>query len=202
MQRALQEALASLQRHRVVRSLVSSRLNVRVYNRVVRSKSSINSTNQNRVYYLDIPANYDPTTPYRLFYISHWIGSRYQDVVSNNFYGLKTIAEANGEPAIFIAPSSDGSTWQEKDHALFDDLLAFDKEFTLIPIAVSEPEQVEPEILEDRVVQLGLVRMLREPIVVPSNGSTETLERLVALGKVHVDVGVERRHGASAWITR
>jgi poly(3-hydroxybutyrate) depolymerase len=66
--------------------------------------------------------------PYRLFYISHWIGSRYQDMVNNNFYGLKTLAQSAGEPAIFIAPSSDGQTWQEKDHALFDDLLAFAKE--------------------------------------------------------------------------
>jgi poly(3-hydroxybutyrate) depolymerase len=49
-------------------------------------------------------------------------------MVNNNFYGLKTLAEAAGEPAIFVAPSSDGSTWQEKDHALFDDLLAFVKE--------------------------------------------------------------------------
>jgi hypothetical protein len=91
-------------------------------------EKTINSTNQNRVYYIDIPANYDPNHPYRLFYISHWIGSRYQDMVNNNFYNLKTQAQAAGEPAIFIAPSSDGQTWQEKDHALFDDLLAFAKE--------------------------------------------------------------------------
>jgi pimeloyl-ACP methyl ester carboxylesterase len=89
---------------------------------------TINSTNQDRVYYIDIPDDYDMNKPYRLFYISHWIGSRYQDMVNNNFYGLKTKAEAAGERAIFIAPSSDGSTWQEKDHALFDDLLAFAKE--------------------------------------------------------------------------
>ena len=88
----------------------------------------INSTNQDRVYYLDVPDNYDMNKPYRLFYISHWIGSRYEDMVNNNFYGLKTLAQAAGEPAIFVAPSSDGSTWQEKDHALFDDLLAFVKE--------------------------------------------------------------------------
>lgn len=88
----------------------------------------INSTNQNRVYYIDIPENYDMNKPYRLFYISHWIGSRYEDMVNNNFYGLKTLAQAAGEPAIFIAPSSDGATWQEKDHALFDDLLALAKE--------------------------------------------------------------------------
>lgn len=88
----------------------------------------IDSTNQSRAYYIDIPDNYDMNEPYRLFYISHWIGSNYQDMVNNNFYGLKTLAEAAGEPAIFIAPTSDGATWQQKDHALFDDLLAFAKE--------------------------------------------------------------------------
>jgi poly(3-hydroxybutyrate) depolymerase len=95
---------------------------------VTTGERTINSTNQDRVYYIDVPNNYDMNQPYRLFYISHWIGSRYQDMVNNNFYGLKTLAEAAGEPAIFVAPSSDGSTWQEKDHALFDDLLAFVKE--------------------------------------------------------------------------
>ena len=95
---------------------------------VTTGERTINSTNQNRVYYIDVPNNYDMNQPYRFFYISHWIGSRYQDMVNNNFYGLKTMAEAAGEPAIFLAPSSDGSTWQEKDHALFDDLLAFVKE--------------------------------------------------------------------------
>jgi poly(3-hydroxybutyrate) depolymerase len=37
------------------------------------------------------------------------------------------LATAANEPAIFVAPQSDGSTWQEKDHALFDDILAFVK---------------------------------------------------------------------------
>lgn len=40
---------------------------------------------------------------------------------------LKPLATAASEPAIFIAPQSDGSTWQQKDHALFDDILAFAK---------------------------------------------------------------------------
>jgi dienelactone hydrolase len=31
-------------------------------------------------------------------------------------------------PAIFVAPQSDGDRWQEKDHAPFDDILAFVKE--------------------------------------------------------------------------
>lgn len=95
---------------------------------VMTGERMINSTNQDRVYYVDVPDDYDETKPYRFFYISHWIGSRYQDMVNNNFYGLKTLAESAGEPAIFVAPSSDGQTWQEKDHALFDDLLAFVKE--------------------------------------------------------------------------
>jgi hypothetical protein len=86
---------------------------------------TITSSGQNRVYYVDMPANYDMNKPYRLFYTSHWIGSRYQDVQGQNFYFLKPLIEADGEQAIFVAPSSDGATWQQKDHALFDDIMAF-----------------------------------------------------------------------------
>ncbi|KYF63172.1 hypothetical protein BE04_18590 [Sorangium cellulosum] len=86
---------------------------------------TISSSGQNRVYYVDMPRNYDMNKPYRLFYTSHWIGSRYQDVKNQDFYFLKPQLEADGEQAIFVAPSSDGATWQEKDHALFDDIMAF-----------------------------------------------------------------------------
>ena len=85
---------------------------------------TISSSGQNRVYYVDMPRNYDMNKPYRLFYTSHWIGSRYQDVKGQDFYFLKPQLEADGEQAIFVAPSSDGATWQEKDHALFDDIMA------------------------------------------------------------------------------
>src|SRR5690606_26291087 len=85
---------------------------------------TISSSGQDRVYYVDMPSNYDPDKPYRLFYTSHWIGSRWQDVEGQNFYFLKPLIEADGEQAIFVAPSSDGATWQEKDHALFDDIMA------------------------------------------------------------------------------
>ncbi|WP_437923964.1 hypothetical protein WMF37_33655 [Sorangium sp. So ce291] len=85
---------------------------------------TISSSGQNRVYYVDMPSNYDMNKPYRLFYTSHWIGSRWQDVEGQDFYFLKTQLEADGEQAIFVAPSSDGATWQEKDHALFDDIMA------------------------------------------------------------------------------
>ncbi|AUX27645.1 uncharacterized protein SOCEGT47_082430 [Sorangium cellulosum] len=86
---------------------------------------TISSSGQNRVYYVDMPSNYDMNKPYRLFYTSHWIGSRWQDVEGQDFYFLKPQIEADGEQAIFVAPSSDGATWQEKDHALFDDIMAF-----------------------------------------------------------------------------
>lgn len=82
------------------------------------------STNQDRKYYVDVPSNYDPNKPYRLFYTSHWINSKWEDVKGQNFYFLKPLVEADGEQAIFVAPSSDGAIWQQKDHALFDDILA------------------------------------------------------------------------------
>lgn len=95
---------------------------------VTSKEYKINSSGQERTYYVEMPANYDMNKPYRLFYTSHWIGSRYQDVKNQDYYFLKPLIEADGEQAIFVAPSSDGSTWQEKDHALFDDILALMKE--------------------------------------------------------------------------
>jgi poly(3-hydroxybutyrate) depolymerase len=94
---------------------------------VTNGKKTIKSTNQDRTYIIDIPANYDMTKPYRLFYTSHWIGSTSEAVRDQNYYFLKPLATAANEPAIFVAPQSDGSTWQEKDHALFDDILAYVK---------------------------------------------------------------------------
>jgi poly(3-hydroxybutyrate) depolymerase len=95
---------------------------------VTNGKKTITSTNQQRTYIIDIPTNYDMNKPYRLFYTSHWIGSTSEAVRDQNYYFLKPLATAAGEPAIFVAPQSDGSTWQQKDHALFDDILAFVKE--------------------------------------------------------------------------
>jgi len=95
---------------------------------VTTGKHNITSTGQSRSYIIDIPANYDPDEPHRLFYTSHWIGSTSEAVRDQNYYFLKPLAQADNIRAIFIAPQSDGSTWQEKDHALFDDLLAYAKE--------------------------------------------------------------------------
>jgi poly(3-hydroxybutyrate) depolymerase len=95
---------------------------------VTSGKKNITSTGQQRSYIIDIPTNYDQDKPYRLFYTSHWIGSTSEAVRDQNYYFLKPLADAAMEPAIFVAPQSDGSTWQQKDHALFDDLLAYVKE--------------------------------------------------------------------------
>lgn len=95
---------------------------------VTSGKKTIMSTGQQRSYIIDIPEGYDMNKPYRLFYTSHWIGSTSEAVRDQNYYFLKPLANAANEPAIFVAPQSDGSTWQEKDHALFDDILAYVKE--------------------------------------------------------------------------
>jgi poly(3-hydroxybutyrate) depolymerase len=95
---------------------------------VTTGKKTITSTGQQRTYIIDIPANYDMNKPYRLFYASHWIGSTSEAVRDQNYYFLKPLATAANDPAIFVAPQSDGSTWQQKDHALFDDILAYVKQ--------------------------------------------------------------------------
>jgi poly(3-hydroxybutyrate) depolymerase len=95
---------------------------------VTSGKKTITSTGQQRSYIIDIPSDYDMNKPYRLFYTSHWIGSTSEAVRDQNYYFLKPLATAAKEPAIFVAPQSDGSTWQEKDHALFDDILAYVKD--------------------------------------------------------------------------
>ena len=101
----------------------------------------INVNGTNRDYAIDIPNNYDPNKPYRLFYTSHWFGGSAKDVVNGTvsnggadnwaFFGLKRMANEAGEPAIFIAPSMNGSTWDlagnGADHALFSSLLNYAK---------------------------------------------------------------------------
>lgn len=103
--------------------------------------AQINVNGKNRDYAIDIPNNYDPNKPYRLFYTSHWFGGSAKDVVNGTvsnggadnwaFFGLKRMANEAGEQAIFIAPSMDGSTWDlggnGADHALFSKLLDYAK---------------------------------------------------------------------------
>lgn len=97
----------------------------------------ITSSGKEREYAIDVPANYDPTKPYRLIYCSHWIWSSAKDVVNGTvsnggaanwaFFGLKRVLDSAGVQAIFIAPTADGGMWGEADHALFDNLLSYAK---------------------------------------------------------------------------
>ena len=103
--------------------------------------AQINVNGKNRDYAIDIPSNYDPNKPYRLFYTSHWFGGSAKDVVNGTvsnggadnwaFFGLKRMANEAGEQAIFIAPSMNGATWDlagnGADHALFSNLLNYAK---------------------------------------------------------------------------
>jgi poly(3-hydroxybutyrate) depolymerase len=96
---------------------------------------TITSGGQERRYIIDIPANYDMNKPYRFFYTSHWISARAEDVVGQNYYFLKPLAEAANEPAIFLAPQAlpgnPTGTWDTRgptDQVLFDDILAYVKE--------------------------------------------------------------------------
>jgi poly(3-hydroxybutyrate) depolymerase len=65
--------------------------------------------------------------PYRLFYTSHYLNGTAEIVRTSNYYGLKPYATAANEPAIFVAPQGQNNTWTQKDHSLFDDLVAFVK---------------------------------------------------------------------------
>jgi predicted esterase len=105
------------------------------------TRLKITSGGMNREYIIDIPANYDPSHPYRLIF------SWYQAYGSNTgnanglhpandgpnfnaqnyaYYGLHREATAANQPAIFVAPGGMGNLpWDyNRDVVLFDDLLA------------------------------------------------------------------------------
>jgi poly(3-hydroxybutyrate) depolymerase len=87
---------------------------------------TITSAGLSREYIIDIPANYDPTKPYRLIFAMHWYGGSMQQVANEKFFSLKPLAENDNVPCIWVAPNGTGSTrgWDlaEKDHAFFDDM--------------------------------------------------------------------------------
>jgi len=95
----------------------------------------------NREYIIDIPADYNPTKPYRLVFSWHQaygsdVGNANGQYPANNgpnfdaahyaFFGLKRAAADVGDSAIFVAPEGIGNLpWDYKrDLPLFDDLLA------------------------------------------------------------------------------
>jgi len=94
---------------------------------------TMTSAGLERQYTIDIPDNYDKNTPYRLMFAMHMLGGHMNTMVNNKFYGLKTFAERDNVPAIFVAPEgyTDQSPWRtrdDKDHIFFADMLALFKE--------------------------------------------------------------------------
>ena len=105
------------------------------------TRLKITSGGSSREYIIDIPADYDPTHPYRLIFSWHQAyGSDTGNAVGQypagngpNFdaknyayFGLRREATAANQPAIFVAPGGIGNLpWDYKrDVVLFDDLLA------------------------------------------------------------------------------
>jgi hypothetical protein len=91
---------------------------------ITSGRKTIQSGGQSREYIIDIPSNYNPNTPHRFFYVSHWVGGNAQEMAKNNYYAIKTEANAANTPAIFVAASGIGGFWGEADHPLFDNILA------------------------------------------------------------------------------
>ena len=86
-----------------------------------------------RKYTIYIPANYDKNKSYRLIFSMHYLGGHMETMVKENFYGLKTYAEKDNVPCIFVAPEgyTDRSPWRggdDKDHIFFADMLTLFKD--------------------------------------------------------------------------
>ena len=105
------------------------------------TRLTMTSGGMNREYIIDIPADYDPTHPYRLIF--SWYQAFGSDTGNANglhpagdgpnfdathyaFFGLRREATAANQPAIFVAPGGMGNTpWDfTRDAPFFDDLLA------------------------------------------------------------------------------
>ncbi|MBF0688720.1 MAG: cellulose binding domain-containing protein [Cellulomonas sp.] len=91
--------------------------------RLATGNHTITSSGQQRQFRLDVPANYDPNKAYRLVLGIHWWHGTSQDVVNENFYGLKPLANNS---TIFIAPQGIDNAWPNsggRDVTFIDDIL-------------------------------------------------------------------------------
>jgi len=105
------------------------------------TRLKIMSGGMSREYIIDIPADYDPSHPYRLIFSWHQaygsdtgnaIGQHPAgdgpnfDAKNYSYFGLHREATAANQPAIFVAPAGIGNLpWDyTRDVVLFDDLLA------------------------------------------------------------------------------
>jgi poly(3-hydroxybutyrate) depolymerase len=94
---------------------------------------TMTSAGLERKYTIDIPARYNKNKPYRLIFAMHMMGGHMDTMVNNQFYGLKTYAEEDRVPCIFVAPEgyTDQMPWRggdDKDHIFFADMLALFKD--------------------------------------------------------------------------
>ncbi|GLY75348.1 ricin-type beta-trefoil lectin domain protein [Actinoallomurus iriomotensis] len=94
---------------------------------------TIQSGGQNRSYILRVPAGYDSNHPYRLVFGFHWNGGTANDVDSGgtdgynwSYYGLRRLADGDGNTTIFVAPQGINNGWANsggQDLTFVDDLL-------------------------------------------------------------------------------
>jgi poly(3-hydroxybutyrate) depolymerase len=103
--------------------------------------NGVTSGGKPRLVILDVPADYDPTKPYRLIFSWRQMGGSDTgnatglhpagdgpnfDAKSYAYFGLRREALNANQPAIFVAPDTDpaGALWDyNKDVVYFDDLL-------------------------------------------------------------------------------
>jgi poly(3-hydroxybutyrate) depolymerase len=85
---------------------------------------TIQSGGQDRTFILDVPDNYDNSTPYRLVFGLHWWGGTAENVASAGYYGLQPLANNS---TIFVSPQGFDNAWPNtggQDVAFIDDILA------------------------------------------------------------------------------
>ena len=84
---------------------------------------TITSGGVSRTFRLDVPSGYDRNRPYRLVVGLHWWYGTANDVVNENYYGLKPLA---GDSTIFVAPQGIDNAWPNsggRDLTFIDDVL-------------------------------------------------------------------------------
>ena len=94
---------------------------------------TITSSGQNRSYILRVPAGYDQNHPYRLVFGFPWLGGTANDVDSGgtdgynwSYYGLRRLADSEGNGTIFVAPQGINNGWANsngQDITFVDDML-------------------------------------------------------------------------------
>jgi poly(3-hydroxybutyrate) depolymerase len=74
---------------------------------VASGTKSMTVNGKSRQYILQVPANYNPQTAYKLIFGFHWLNGNFNNVAPN-YYGLRSLAQ---ETAIFVAPNGLNSGW-------------------------------------------------------------------------------------------